>query len=125
MKKIAAIAVLVMSISSVSSVVSAQQAGDWALAQWRGGAQWFPGVVTNRSGNMVTIQYDDGSTETRPVNQTRPYNWRVGTNVECRWTDGEWYAARITGMGEDGLTLNVLYEDGERQRTQTGRCRSN
>lgn len=107
------------------SAALAQQAGDWVLAQWRGGAQWFPGVIQSRNGDMIKIRYDDGTFETRPINQTKPYDWRVGSKVECRWTDGEWYGARITQASSDGLSIDVLFDDGDRQHTQTGKCRSN
>ena len=91
--------------------------------RWRGGSAWYPGVVESVSGNQVTIRYDDGTRETRPANQVRPYDWRVGTHVSCLWTDGNWYRATITAMDPGGLEIDVLYEDGDRQRTQTGRCR--
>lgn len=123
MKKIfwmgAAIAAL-----SISAAATAQQPGAWVLGQWQGGNDWYPGVVTARAGNQVTIRYDDGTTETRPANQVRPYDWRVGSSVVCRFTDGNWYPARITAMAPDGLTISVLYADGDTQITQTGRCRS-
>jgi len=45
-------------------------------------------------------------------------------NDVCRWTDGRWYNATITAMAEDGLTISLLYDDGDTQITQTGRCRS-
>lgn len=109
---------------AVPGMALAQQQGDWVLAQWRGGSDWFPGVVTARSGSNVTIRYDDGTTETRPVNQVRPFNWRVGSRVVCRFTDGNWYDATITEMGSDGLTMSVRYDDGDTQRTNTGRCRA-
>ena len=108
---------------SISTMAAAQNPGDWVLAQWRGGSQWFPGVVVNRSGNQITIRYDDGSVETRPVNQIRPYDWRVGSQIECQWTDGSWYAATITGIGQNGYNLTVLYEDGTTEHTTTGKCR--
>ena len=107
----------------LSTPASAQNPGDWVLAQWRGGSQWFPGVVQARSGNQITIRYDDGSVETRPVNQIRPFDWRVGTQIECQWTDGSWYRATITGMAADGYNLTVLYEDGTSEHTNTGKCR--
>jgi hypothetical protein len=122
MKKLAFLALIAI---AAPSMASAQQAGDWVLAQWRGGSQWFPGVVQSRQGNMVRIRYDDGTAETRPVNQVRRYNWHVGSKVECRWTDGQWYGATITRASPDGLTLDVHYDDGDRQHTQTGKCRSN
>ena len=111
-------------VLSFSGAAAAQQAGDWVLAQWQGGADWYPGVITVRSGNQVTIRYDDGTTETRPLNQIRPYNWRVGSRVVCLFTNGRWYDATITAMDPGGLLISVRYDDGDTQITQTGRCRS-
>lgn len=55
----------------------------------------------------------------------RPFNWRAGSQVECRWTDGQWYPATIRAMGTDGRTMDVRYDaDGVQQRTNTGRCRT-
>lgn len=122
MKKLVLIAALAM---AAPSMALAQQPGDWVLAQWHGGAQWFPGVIQSRDGDMIRIGYDDGTFETRPVNQTKPYDWRVGSKVECRWTDGQWYGAKITQASADGLSIDVLFDDGDRQHTQTGKCRSN
>ncbi|HEV2816162.1 MAG TPA: hypothetical protein VGW40_02925 [Allosphingosinicella sp.] len=111
-------------ILALSTAAAAQQPGDWVLAQWQGGSDWYPGVVQSRDGNMITILYDDGTRETRPANQVRAYDWRVGSRVTCRWTDGNWYDATITAMAEDGLTISLIYDDGDTQITQTGRCRS-
>ena len=111
-------------ILALSTAAAAQQPGDWVLAQWQGGSDWYPGVVQGRDGNMVTILYDDGTRETRPANQVRAYDWHVGSRVVCRWTDGRWYDATITAMAEDGLTISLIYDDGDTQITQTGRCRS-
>jgi opacity protein-like surface antigen len=109
---------------TVSTAAAAQAVGDWVLAQWRGGSDWYPGVITARAGNQVTIRDDDNTTETRPVNQVRPYNWRVGSRVVCRFTDNNWYDATITAMDPGGLTISVRYADGDTQITNTGRCRS-
>jgi hypothetical protein len=97
---------------------------DWVLAQWRGGAYYYPAVVTRTDGKMVTIEYDDGARETRPVNQVKRYDWQLGSKIECRWTDGGWYGASITAMDGDGVKLDILYDDGTAQRTKTKRCRS-
>jgi hypothetical protein len=109
---------------TMSTAATAQAVGDWVLGQWRGGNDWYPGVVTGRAGNQVTIRYDDGTMETRPANQVRPYNWRVGSRVVCRFTNGNWYDATITAMDPGGLTISVRYDDGDTQITNTGRCRS-
>jgi hypothetical protein len=123
MKRSLGIGVAILALS-VPAAASAQQPGDWVLAQWQGGNDWYPGVVQSHVGSQVTILYDDGTRETRPANQVRAYDWRVGSRVVCRFTNGQWYDARITAMAEDGLTISVLYDDGDTQITQTGRCRS-
>jgi hypothetical protein len=109
---------------TVSTAATAQAVGDWVLGQWHGGNDWYPGVVMARNGNQVTIRYDDNTTETRPANQVRAYNWRVGSRVVCRFTNGNWYDATITAMDPGGLTISVRYADGDTQITNTGRCRS-
>ena len=105
--------------------VSAQQRGDWALAQWQGGVYWFPGVIESRKADTITIVYDDGTRETRPLNQVKPYDWRVGTRVECRWAGGSnWYGGHITAIDSSGTVLSIAYDDGDRENTTTAYCRS-
>ena len=122
MKKLVLAAVL--TASGMATVAAAQQPGDWVLSQWRGSAQYFPGVVQSRHGDLVNIRFDDGTVDAVPASRVRPYNWQVGSRIECRWTDGSWYAAVITQMGNDGSSITVRYEDGVVQNTATGRCRS-
>ena len=105
--------------------VLAQEPGDWVLAQWQSGQFWFPGVVQARSGNTVSIAYDDGTEESLQAHLVRPYTWTVGTRIECQWQGGaEWYGGQITALGSDGTTINILYDDGDREQTRTGACRS-
>lgn len=99
------------------------QRGEWVLAQFQGGKYWFPGIVQTDARGLVTIRYDDGDVETRPGNQVRPYDWRVGSSVDCNWQRrGEWYAGRITALR--GGTLSIAYNDGDSETTTTGMCRS-
>lgn|SRR5690606_8809059 len=105
--------------------VSGQQPGDWVLARWQGGPYWFPGVVQDRSATAVTVAFDDGTRETLAVSMVRRYDWRVGSRVQCRWKGGtEWYAGEITAIAPDQVGLDVRYDDGDRERTTTGACRS-
>jgi hypothetical protein len=112
------------SLVLLSAGASAQRVGAWVLGQWHGGSDWYPGVVVAHVGNQVTIRYDDGTRETRPENQVRPYDWRVGSRIVCLFTDMHWYDATITAMDPGGLLISVRYDDGDTQITQTGRCRS-
>lgn len=95
------------------------------LAQWQGGQYWFPGIVESQSGNIVTVAYDDGTREKRPVNQVKIYDWHTGSRIECRWAGGaDWYAGRITAMDPGGTSIAVAYDDGDSEQTTTGSCRS-
>jgi len=38
---------------------------DWVLAQWRGGAHYYPATVLRTDATRVTVEYDDGARETR------------------------------------------------------------
>ena len=97
--------------------------GDQVLGRWRGGEHWYPGVVDAISRNDVTIQYDDGDREAASFRQVRAYDWRSGQRVECNWKDGgTWYPGRITAV--DGQRLSIDYDDGDRERTRTSKCRS-
>ena len=100
--------------------------GDWVLGQWQGGRWWFPGVVHSiGEDGSVAIQYDDGTTEIRPANQVKRYDWRVGTRIDAIWSgDGQWYAAEIIEADPDGSNLKVRFDDGIEEETVTGRCRS-
>lgn len=125
MKRFALAATAFASAVSLSTAASAQRVGDWVLAQWQDSTQYFPGVVTASAGPQVTIRFDDGTVENRLASDVRPFDWRPGTHVECRFTDGQWYAATIRMMGADGLTMDIRYDaDGVNERTNTGRCRT-
>ena len=118
-------ALLALGLLGSSFAASAQQSGDWVLARWQGGAYWFPGVVESRSATAVTVAFDDGTRETLATTMLRPYDWRVGSRVQCRWKGGtEWYAGAITAMSSDGVTIDVRYDDGDREQTRTGACRA-
>lgn len=109
----------------ISAGASAQSRGDWVLGNWQGGGYWFPGVVQSHEGDRITIAYDDGTKETVSSRDVRPYTWALGTRVECRWSGGkEWYGGKITGLSKDGTKIDVLYDDGDKERIATGGCRS-
>jgi hypothetical protein len=121
MKNLCAAAILAASMLGAPAM--AQNVGDWVLSQSHGSVQYFPGVVAARDGNTVTVRFDDGTVERRPANLIRAFDWRAGSHVECRFTDGQWYGATITRLASDGLTVSVRYDDGDTQNTNTGRCR--
>lgn len=116
---------LLASLLLVSNLSLAQARGDWVLARWKGGDYWFPGVVESRKGDVVVVAYDDGTREKLPLNRVRPYDWRPGSRVQCRWRNGsEWYAGVIKSITDNGVTLNIKYDDGDKETTTTAACRS-
>mgnify|MGYP003627349410 FL=1 len=101
--------------------------GQWVLARSAiGGSHYFPGVVAGTAGNSVTINFDDGTTETRPANQVRPYDWRVGSFLRCVWRpDGNVYGAVIQKISGGGTQLTIRYvDDGIVATVRTGECYS-
>ncbi len=120
----AALAFALCSLAPAAPVL-AHDVGDWVLAPWRDSTQTFPGVVVGKSGSSLTIQFDDGTRETRISDEVRAFDWRVGSAIECQWKDGNWYGARIRWLASDGLTMQIRYDDdGTIERTTTGKCRS-
>lgn len=111
---------------SIPLTAHAQAVGDWVLAPWQDSTMDFPGVVVARGSNNVTIRFDDGTTETRLVSEVRPFDWRRGSRISCRWSgDDYWYNATITRMDANGYTLQIRFDDdGIVEETNTGRCRS-
>ena len=112
-----------------ASAVQAQSfgQGQWVLARSAiGGSHYYPGVVASASGNQVTINFDDGTTETRPASQVRPYDWRVGSFVRCIWRpDGNVYGAVIQKITGGGSQLTIRYvDDGIVATVKTGECYS-
>lgn len=106
-----------------ASAASAQTVGDWVLANYQGAGYWFPGVITGVSGNKISVEYDDGDKETLSTNAVRPYTWAIGTRVECNWKgQGDWHAGTISSLA--GVKIGIAYDDGDKETTRTGKCRS-
>ena len=102
---------------------SAQTPGDWVLARYQGGKYWFPGVAEKVGNGKITVAYDDGDRETLPVSAVRPYDWMIGMPVECNFKgQGQWYSGTIASLAGERIGIN--YDDGDRETTKTGRCRS-
>lgn len=99
--------------------------GDWVLAHWQDDDVWyFPAIVSARTGDEIALQYDDGDVGAQPAADVRAFDWNVGTRLECRWSDEQWYPARITQMSPNRFDIRVLYDDGDKGELNTSRCRS-
>jgi hypothetical protein len=111
-------------LASLATSAGAQTVGDWVLGNYQGGAYWFPGVVESIGNGTVTVRYDDGDVETVGTSAVRPYDWMIGMTVECNFQgSGEWYSGKIASLA--GEKIGIAYDDGDKETTKTGRCRSN
>lgn len=101
----------------------AQTVGDWVLGNYKGAGYWFPGVVEKAAGGKITVRYDDGERETLGTKAVRPYDWMIGMKVECNYKGaGDWYPGKITALA--GEKIGIAYDDGDKESTRTGRCRT-
>ncbi|OJF94501.1 tudor domain-containing protein [Pararhizobium antarcticum] len=108
---------------TVTGPASAQTVGDWVLGNYQGAGYWFPGVAEKVGGGKITIRYDDGDRETVGLDKVRPYDWMIGMRVECNYKgSGDWYAGKIASLA--GEKIGIAYDDGDKETTKTGRCRT-
>lgn len=105
------------------SSASAQTVGDWILGNYKKAGYWFPGGIETIEGERITIRYDDGDREIVGREDVRAYDWVIGRKVECNYEGaGHWYPGTIVSLG--GERIGIAYDDGDREVTRTGRCRS-
>jgi hypothetical protein len=102
--------------------VSGASVGDRVLGQWRDGL-WYPATVRGVGGNGLRLAFDDGGAATVRPSQVRPVDWNVGTRVQCNWKGGGRYYPGIIGR-KDGDQVFINYDDGGKELTTIGRCRS-
>jgi hypothetical protein len=119
------ISVLTVALMAAGSLhATAQTKGDWVLGNYQGAGYWFPGVVEKLGGGKVTVRYDDGERETLDISDVRAYDWMIGMKVECNYKGkGDWYPGKIASLA--GEKIGIAYDDGDKETTKTGRCRSN
>ncbi|WP_246591562.1 tudor domain-containing protein [Aminobacter anthyllidis] len=108
---------------ATAGMASAQTTGDWVLGNYKGSGYWFAGVIEKVQGDTITVRYDDNERETTNLSKVRPYDWMIGTKVECNFKGaGEWYKGTITSLAGEKVT--IAYDDGDKETTKTGRCRT-
>jgi uncharacterized protein YraI len=123
LKKWVSAAIAVGIFAASASAAMAQTKGDWVLGNYKGAGYWYPGVIEKTQGSNITIRYDDGDCETVAISDSRPYDWAIGRKVECNFQgQGKWYPGKIASLA--GEKIGIAYDDGDKETTKTGRCRS-
>ncbi|MGH6951691.1 MAG: hypothetical protein ACREH4_12510 [Vitreimonas sp.] len=99
-------------------------AGDWVVARWtQEDPYWYPAIVSSRTGDELSLRYDDGDIGVQPALNVRRFDWRHGTRLECRFEGGAFQPAAIARMAPDRYRINVRYDDGATEDTDTSKCR--
>ncbi|WP_406872762.1 tudor domain-containing protein [Aminobacter sp. P9b] len=123
MKRYVSVLLAAGAILATVGTAGAQTAGDWVLGNYKGSGYWFAGVIEKVQGDTITVRYDDNERETTSLSKVRPYDWMIGTKVECNFKGaGEWYKGTITSLA--GEKVGIAYDDGDKETTKTGRCRT-
>lgn len=110
-------------LATTAGGANAQTQGDWVLGDYKGSGYWFAGIAEKIDGDKITILYDDGERETVNRSRVRPYDWMIGMAVQCNYQGkGDWYPGTIVSLA--GEKIGIAYDDGDKETTTTGRCRS-
>ena len=99
-------------------------AGDWVLARWQPEDPYhYPAIVTERVGDDLSLQYDDGDVGVQHVRNARRFDWRAGTRPECRSAGTGFRSAIITELASNRIDIDIRYDDGVVESTTTAACR--
>lgn len=97
------------------------RSGDRVIGQWSDG-EWYPATVKSSDRNGYKLTFDDGDTAVVTKHQIHPFNWRNGSRVQCKWQNGSLYYTGVIAS-INGRSLNINYDDGDRETTTTQACR--
>jgi hypothetical protein len=115
---------MALAVAAVAPAPAAKtfSAGERVLGKRDG--QYHPAKVTASGDAGVELAFDDGATATLPAEAVKPFDWKVGTRVECRFQgdkDRPFYAGAITAL--DGDTLTIGYDDLDGETVPVAMCR--
>ena len=76
----------------------------------------YGATIISVTDDTYGVLSDDGSTwdklTTKKLRPAAAKPLKVGTKIWGQWTDGSWYAGKITALNKDG-TFKVVYDDGD------------
>ncbi len=106
----------------LSGSLFALSIGDRVLGRWSDG-YYYPATVVSIKGVSAELDYDDGDNAVVPAAQVKSITWKVGTKLECNFQNaGRYYPGTITQ--KNGDSIHIDYDDGDKEDTTIGHCRS-
>ncbi len=125
---LAALSSLLSACAHRCAASAARTSSTRRLGCWRAGRTirrfTSPPSSLRASGDVLTLQYDDGDTGAQPSAKRAPaFDWEPGTALECRWTDGVFYPGVIAQMDAARVQIEVLYDDAQAVRPIRASCR--
>lgn len=101
----------------------ARAPGDFVLAKFKGGANWYPAQVLRIAGNLVTVQYATGIQESLPTALVGDLTWKVGSYIECKATSTVYVPVTVTAV-RPSYGLDVVGNDGKPRQISMRSCRT-
>ncbi|MGN7614441.1 hypothetical protein ACQZV8_20415, partial [Magnetococcales bacterium HHB-1] len=102
--------------------LEAFQRRDRVLGQWSDGL-WYPATINGYRSGYYSVAFDDGDVARLAPAKVRRIYWGSGTRVQCNWKGrGKYYRGVIATKHGNHVMIN--YDDGDRENTVIGRCRS-
>jgi hypothetical protein len=106
--------------------------GDRVECRWQGGSTLFARWVTQREGERILVEYEDGDQEWTTPSRCRRLieeddaaegpHLAVGDRVECRWQGGDdYFPGKVSNRR--GNRVLIDYDDGSREWTRPAKCR--
>ena len=113
--------VILIIFISVLPLLAFEQ-GDRILGKWSDGL-WYPGEITGLVDEKFIVSFDDGDMSILASKDIRVIDWKEGSRIECNWKlRGVYYSGIISEKSND--QIHVDYDDGDKELTVIGRCRS-
>jgi len=92
------------------------------LVYWEQDEYYYPALIVQYEGEDYLIRYDDGSEEWTTPDCIEPFEFNVGDEVECLYSDGDYYSATIKQLKGEQVEIEYA-EDGSHEWTTTSQLR--
>lgn len=108
---------------TAAPAAKARTPGTFVLARFKGQPNWYPAQVMRAQGNLLTVQYANGTQEALPSALVSDLSWKAGSYVECKAAAGTYVPVTIVEM-RPAYAVLVVTNQGKQIATTLRSCRS-